>query len=126
MPANVRAADTPSAVHPTGPVAIRTATEAIVGADDALMEKYLSGEVSKEEVISVAPRAVAAQTFVPIFFVNSRAEVGIAELLDAIVNFFPSPLIAKRRSLHEEGGGRIEREGAHRGRIADAQGECLG
>ncbi|MCC7291729.1 MAG: elongation factor G [Phycisphaerales bacterium] len=77
--------------------------EAIVGADDALMEKYLGGEVSKEEVIAVAPRAVAAQTFVPIFFVNSRAEVGIAELLDAIVNFFPSPLVAKRRSLHEEG-----------------------
>ena len=35
MPANVSAADTPSAVQPTGPVAMRTATEAIVDADTA-------------------------------------------------------------------------------------------
>ena len=35
MPANVRAADTPSRPQPTGPVAIRTATEATVGAEMA-------------------------------------------------------------------------------------------
>ena len=33
MAANVSAAETPSAVQPTGPVAMRTATEAAVGAD---------------------------------------------------------------------------------------------
>ncbi|GIK16451.1 MAG: elongation factor G [Planctomycetota bacterium] len=77
--------------------------EAIVSVDDAMMEKYLGGEVSKDEALATAPKAVAAQTFIPTFFVNSRAEIGIAELLDAIVGLFPSPLQAKRRVMVDDG-----------------------
>ena len=73
--------------------------EAIVGADEALMEKYLGGEVSADELRAVAPKAVAAGELIPILFTDARAEVGIAELLDAICTFAPSPLEGKKRTL---------------------------
>lgn len=78
--------------------------EAIVGAEDALMEKYLGGDVTDAEIVAAAPRAITAGCFMPILFVNSRAEVGICELLDAIVGIMPSPLTGKQRVMVDEGG----------------------
>ncbi|MFH0982081.1 MAG: elongation factor G [Planctomycetota bacterium] len=79
--------------------AYTAAVEAIVGADDALMEKYLGGEVRDDEIRSFAPQALAQGTITPILFVNPRTDVGIAELLDKIVHFAPSPLQGKKRTL---------------------------
>ncbi len=73
--------------------------EAIVGADDALMERYLGGELDLAEVDKVAVKAVAQGAFMPILFTNSTGGVGIAEFLDAIVAFCPSPMTGKRRAL---------------------------
>lgn len=73
--------------------------EAIVGVDDALMEQYLGGELNREEAWKVAPRAVAAGAVVPVFFTNSTGDVGIAELLDALHHFCPSPAVGKKRVL---------------------------
>lgn len=78
--------------------------EAIVGADDALMEKYLGGETSDEEVLAHAARAAAGGNIIPICFTNARGDVGISELLDAIVRFAPSPVTGKRRTLVTEEG----------------------
>ncbi len=77
--------------------------DAIVAADDSLMEKYLGGEASDAEIHAAAPKAVAAGMFVPILFTNARGSVGIAELLDAIVDVCPNPLQGARRALvHED------------------------
>ncbi len=73
--------------------------EAIVGADDELMEKYLGGELSDDEVRVAAAKAVAQGEFTPILFTNTRGDVGIAEMLDAIVSCCPSPMVGKRRVL---------------------------
>lgn len=73
--------------------------EAVVGADDALMEKYLGGEISDDEVRGAAAKAVAEGSFVPIFFTNSTGEVGITELLDAMEFACPSPVSGKQRTL---------------------------
>jgi len=73
--------------------------EAIVGADDQLMEKYLGGELSDEEARAAAAKAVAAGEFVPILFTNSCGDVGIVELLDALESFCPSPVTGKKRTL---------------------------
>ncbi len=78
------------------------AVEAIVGADDALMEKYLGGEVSDDEVRVFSARAVVAGELVPVVFTSSKNEVGIKEFLDALVAFAPSPLAGKRRLLIDE------------------------
>lgn len=75
------------------------AFEAIVGVDDALMEKYLGGEASDEEVLAIASKACASGDIVPILFTNASKEVGTTELLDAIVQIAPSPLEGKQRVL---------------------------
>jgi len=73
--------------------------EAIVGVDDALMEKYLGGEASEEEIFAAAPAGLAAGTLVPVLFADAREGVGVAELLDAIVQISPDPTAAKKRVL---------------------------
>jgi elongation factor G len=71
--------------------------ETIVGADEALMEKYLGGELSDEGVREAAARAVAQGELVPILFTNSCGDVGIGEFLDSLEAFCPSPVTGKRR-----------------------------
>jgi elongation factor G len=73
--------------------------EAVVSADDELMERYLGGEVQPDEVKSAAAKAVARGELIPILFTNSRGDVGIAEFLDALEFFCPSPIGGKRRRL---------------------------
>ncbi|HRX85752.1 MAG TPA: elongation factor G [Phycisphaerae bacterium] len=80
------------------------ALEAVVGADDALMEKYLGGEATDEEIMSAAAKACAAGEIIPILFTNARKEVGVDELLAAIVKFGPSPKNGKHRVLVTEDG----------------------
>ena len=74
--------------------------ESIVEADDALMESYLGGEeISKEQIAEVFVKALAAGTLVPVVFTDSRREVGVAELLDLIVSYMPSPVQAEPATL---------------------------
>jgi len=66
--------------------------ESVIEADDQLMEKYLGGEnITDEQISAVFVKALNSGTLIPIVFTNSRAEVGITELLEIIVNFTPSP-----------------------------------
>lgn len=73
--------------------------EAVVGADDALMEKYLGGELSDDEAKSCAAKAVAHGELVPILFTDARGDVGIGAFLDSLKALCPSPLTGKRRSI---------------------------
>ncbi len=75
--------------------------EAIVGADDEMMEKYLGGELSDDEAMSAAPGAVAQGELVPILFTDSLGDVGMTEFLDATASLCPSPVSGKQRSLVE-------------------------
>jgi elongation factor G len=84
--------------------AYTAAVETVVGADDDLMEKYLGGEVSDDEIRELAPKAVAEGLIIPIMFVDSRGDVGVAELLDKIVSFAPDPTRGKRRTLITDDG----------------------
>ena len=74
--------------------------EAIVETDDALMEEYMeSGTVPQEKLASAIARAVAGGNLIPVLFTNARDDVGIAELLDAILLYAPSPEVGKQRTL---------------------------
>ncbi len=73
--------------------------EAVVGADDALMEKYLGGELSDDEAKGAAANAVATGEFMPIFFTDSLHDVGITEFLDSLESFCPSPISGKKRTI---------------------------
>lgn len=66
--------------------------ESAIEADEALMESYLGGEeISPDKLGTVIIKAIAAGTLIPIVFTDARHEVGVTELLDAIVNYAPSP-----------------------------------
>lgn len=84
------------------PVAAQTALiEAIVSVDDTLMEQYLGGGLDREEAWKVGAKAVASGSVIPVFFTNSHGDVGIADMLDALVTLCPSPVIGKKRVLVE-------------------------
>lgn len=66
--------------------------DAIIEADEELMERYLNGEeLSADEVLGGATKAIASGTLIPIFCVSAKTGVGIPELMDAIVDFALCP-----------------------------------
>ena len=67
--------------------------EIIVEEDESLMEKYLSGEeLSIEEIRSCIRKGVINHSFVPVLCGSAFRNVGVQLLLDAVVDFLPSPL----------------------------------
>lgn len=66
--------------------------EAAAEGEDTLLEKYLeSGELSSEEIIRGLKAVILNGTFAPVFVTASSHEIGIIPLLNAVVDFFPSP-----------------------------------
>ncbi|MGV3279133.1 elongation factor G [Rickettsiales bacterium LUAb2] len=64
-----------------------------VALDDNLMESYLSGkEPTEEELIACIRKGVIASAFVPVFCGSAFKNKGVQPLLDAVVNYLPSPL----------------------------------
>jgi elongation factor G len=69
--------------------------EAAAEGEDALLEKYLEGEeLSPAEIIQGLCTVVRSGDFIPVFVTAATAEIGLAPLLDGIVNLMPSPLDA--------------------------------
>ncbi len=67
--------------------------ERISETDDALLEKYLNGEEpTVEELKAALRRAVIAYKLVPIYAGSSLRNKGVQPLLDAVVDYLPSPL----------------------------------
>ncbi len=81
--------------------------DAIVEADEALMEKYLGeGAVSAEELSAAVPKALAAGTLVPILCTSAKKDIGIGELLDALAAFALSPVQGQPRKAVKGSGDR--------------------
>ena len=73
--------------------------EAVVSADDALMEKYLDGkEIDKAVLQSCFVKAVVGGNVVPILCCSNKKVLGIEDILNAIANFSPSPLEGLKRT----------------------------
>ncbi len=67
--------------------------EAIADYDDNLMEKYLEGEdISKEDIIGAIRGATLKVGVIPVLCGSSYRNKGVQLLLDAIVNYMPSPV----------------------------------
>jgi elongation factor G len=77
-----------------GPVAgFHTALlDQVVEIDDALMERYLEGEEPNYEALHEPfERAMDQAHVIPVCFTDALGGAGVAELLDIIVRYFPSP-----------------------------------
>ncbi|MBP6063624.1 MAG: elongation factor G [Fusobacteriaceae bacterium] len=80
--------------------------ESIVETDDALMEKFFAGEeISVEEIKTALRMATLQNLVVPVTCGTAFKNKGIQSLLDAIVEFMPSPIdigAVKGTSLKDE------------------------
>ncbi|ESA35387.1 elongation factor p [Leptolyngbya sp. Heron Island J] len=67
--------------------------ESIVEADDALMERYLEGEeLSSQEIMNAVRAGVTSGDLVPMLCGSAFKNKGVQLLLDAVVDYLPSPL----------------------------------
>ncbi|HIP98023.1 MAG TPA: elongation factor G [Aquifex aeolicus] len=67
--------------------------EAIVETDEKLMEKYLEGEeISNEELKKALRKATIERQLVPVLCGSAFKNKGIQPLLDAVVDYLPSPI----------------------------------
>jgi len=70
--------------------------EAAVEQDDALMEKYLGGEEISEADLKICIRkATIAGAFIPVLNGTAFKNKGVQTLLDAVVDYLPSPVDIK-------------------------------
>ena len=78
--------------------------------DEMLVMKFLEGEAfTQEEIIDALKKEVAADTITPVLFGNVLKNVGVASLLDTIINFMPSPADAGKKVGVDEFGKEISR-----------------
>ena len=70
-----------------------TMLEAVADQDEDLMMKYLEGEeLTEEEIKKGLRKGTIANTIVPVTCGSSYKNKGVQELLDAIVDYMPSPI----------------------------------
>ena len=66
--------------------------ERVAETDDALLEKYLEGEeFSEEELVAALRKATLSNTLVPVLCGTALRNRGIHPLLDAVIDYLPSP-----------------------------------
>ncbi len=67
--------------------------EKIAGEDDALTEKFLEGqEISIDELKKTLRKAVLDYKLIPVFCGSALKNKGVQPVLDAVVDYLPSPL----------------------------------
>ncbi len=67
--------------------------DAIAETDEKLMERYLEGEeISPEEIKKGLRDSVISGSTIPVFASGAVNGVGVAEMMDSIVELFPTPL----------------------------------
>ena len=67
--------------------------EAVADVDDGIMDKYLDGEeISKDELKAAIRKATINLEFYPVLAGSAFKNKGVQMLLDAVVDYLPSPL----------------------------------
>jgi elongation factor G len=80
--------------------------EAIAEEDEALLEKYLGGEeLTPAELIAGIRKATVNQTICPVLCGSAFKNKGVQPLLDAVVDFLPSPVeVVQMKGVHADSG----------------------
>ena len=71
--------------------------EGVAETDDDLATRYLEGEeISQEEMASAVRKAVRSGEMVPVLVGSATMDLGMRELLDAVIEYMPSPADRRR------------------------------
>jgi elongation factor G len=86
------ASDIPADLKAAADKAHTTLMEAAAEGEDSLLEKYLeSGSLTDEELIRGLRSVIRNGTYIPVFCAAGAHQVGVAPLLNAIIDLMPSP-----------------------------------
>jgi elongation factor G len=102
------ATDIPSEYVDEAEAARNELIEAAAEGEDELLMKYLEGEtLEADEILRGLSAVFHQQSYIPVFVVAGSAEIGLAPLLDAVVELMPSPadtppVLAKGKDGDEE------------------------
>jgi elongation factor G len=90
----------------------KKAIERIAGDDDALTEKFLEGkEITLDELKVALRKAVLAYRLVPVLCGTALKNKGVQPVLDAVVDYLPSPLdLPTQKGTDPKTGAIIERK----------------
>ncbi|HEY6772997.1 MAG TPA: elongation factor G, partial [Oxalicibacterium sp.] len=87
--------------------------EAAAEADEALLDKYLGGEtLTEEEIVGALRRRTVAGEIVPMLCGSAFKNKGVQALLDAVIQYLPSPVDVPAIKGHDEHDAEIERHPA--------------
>ena len=86
--------------------------EHVAEQDEALMEKYFeTGDLDIDEIKTAIRKATLANEMVPVVCGTSYRNRGVQKLLDAVVDYMPSPLdVGSVKGIDPDTGDEIERE----------------
>ncbi len=95
-------------------MARETLLEEISSYDDTLMEKYLGGEeLTLDEIKDAIRKGTQNIDFCPVLCGSAFKNKGVQTLLDAVVDYMPSPLdVPAIKGLHPDTGEELERPAA--------------
>ncbi len=101
--------DIPSDLSEVAKAARSALLEEIASNDEALMEHYLeAGELSADETRAGLRKAVLAGSLVPVFATDGAHNMGTHELLDLVVDSFPSPDLGRKVMAKTADGQEVE------------------
>jgi elongation factor G len=99
------ASDIPTEMKDEADAAYTELVEAAAEGEDALLEKYLdSGSLTGEELLRGLKKVVCSGDFIPVFCTAGGREIGIAPLLNAMIDLMPSPAEAPIRKAEGKNG----------------------
>ena len=91
--ADYQLADIPVELEESAQAMREQLIETVAETDDALLEKYLSGEeIDNRELLAALRRATVANRLQPVLCGSAFKNKGVQPLLDAVVAFLPSPV----------------------------------
>jgi elongation factor G len=83
--------------------------EAVAETDDELAERYLEGEeLTEAEIIAGARKAISKGDLVPILASSANQNIGVAEFLETVREFLPSPLEGPKPIMKDSSGSATE------------------
>lgn len=101
-------ADIPSDLVADAVQARERLIEAVAESDDDLATKYIEGEeITQSELIAGLKQGIAEGMIIPVLVGASTSQIGTPEMLDAIVDFLPSPADVGAASAEQVDGGDV-------------------
>ena len=106
----LKAIDIPAELAGEVEAAREAIMEAAAGAEDELMEKYFeNGELSQEDMMHGLRQGIVDGTVVPVVCCSSTTRIGLAKLLDNIIDLMPSPAGKVLEGTNPKTGDAVER-----------------